>query len=73
MLSQAEAGALVVRQPDVAAATDRLAGAVRALAWSVGAVGAGGLAVAVGSGAGAVALGVAAGACALGALRAGRR
>ena len=73
VLSQAEAGALVVRQPDVAAATDRLAGAVRALAWSVGAVGAGGLAVAVGSGAGAVALGVAAGACALGALRAGRR
>ena len=74
VLAQAEAGALTVRQPDVAAATDRLAGAVRALAWSVGAVGSGAAGVAVwlaGAGGPALALAALAGLCALGALRAG--
>ncbi len=75
VLAQAEAGALTVRQPDVAAATDRLAGAVRGLAWSVGAVGSGAVGYAAwagGSVALAVGLAVLAGACGLGALRSGR-
>ena len=73
VLAQAEAGALVVRQPDVAAATDRLAAAVRSLAWSVGAVGAGAVGYAAwsgGAGALAVALAALAAACGVGALRA---
>ena len=76
VLADLEAGRVAVRQPDVTAATDRLAGAVRSLAWSVGAVGAGGvgwLAFAGGSGGLAVGLAAVAGLCALGALRAGRR
>ena len=73
VLTQAEAGALAVRQPDVTAAVDRLAAAVRALAWSVGAAGSGAVAYAAwagGSGALAAGLAVVAGVCGLGALRA---
>ena len=75
VLTLAETGALTVRQPDVAASTDRLAAAVRGLAWSVGAVGAGAVAYAAHSGGdGGLALGLAglAALCGLGALRAGR-
>lgn len=43
VLTRAEAGDLAVRQPDVTAATDRLAGAVRGAGAAVGAVGAGGV------------------------------
>ena len=75
VLAQAEAGALTVRQPDVVAATDRLAGAVRGLAFAVGAVGSGAIGYAAwdgGNGGLAVALAVLAGLCGLGALRSGR-
>ena len=76
VLGDLEAGRIAVRQPDVTAATDRLVGAVRSLAWSVGAVGAGGIgfaAWAAGSAGLGVGLAVLAGLCGLGALRAGRR
>ena len=43
VLTRAEAGDLAVRQPDVTAATDRLAGAVRGAGAALGAVGAGGI------------------------------
>ena len=75
VLSQAEAGALAVRQPDVSAATDRLAGAVRGAGFAVAAAGTGGVgywAYAAGDAGIAVALAVAAGAFAVGAARSGR-
>ena len=72
VLSQVEAGTLTVRD----AGAERLAAAVRQLAWTVGAVGAGGVGWAAWAG-GAVALGgalaVASGLCALAALGAARR
>jgi len=72
VLSEAEAGALAVRQPETVAATDRLARAVRGLGLSVGAVGFGGVgywAYAAGDGGIALALAVAAGVFGIGALR----
>ncbi len=74
VLSDLEAGRIAVRQPDVTAATDRLAGAVRSLAWSVGAVGSGGIGYAAWAGGSAgigITLAVLAGLCGLGALRSG--
>jgi predicted unusual protein kinase regulating ubiquinone biosynthesis (AarF/ABC1/UbiB family) len=72
VLTQAEAGALTVRDPSA----ERLAGAVRQLAWTVGAVGAGGVGwLAWAGGAAVLAWGLAAasGACVLAALAAARR
>ena len=67
VLTTAEAGALAVRTPDQAAATDRLARAVRGLASTVGAVGAGAVGYAAYAGGdGAIALGLAALAAVLG-------
>ena len=76
VLTEAETGALVVRQPETVAATRRLEAAVRQLAWSVGAVGFGGIgywAHTAGDGGIALALAALAAASGLGALRAGRR
>ena len=76
VLAQAEAGALTVRQPDVTAATDRLAGAVRGLAVERRGGGLGRRSATprgpAGSGGLAVVLAVLAGLCGLGALRSGR-
>ena len=76
VLTAAEAGTLAVRQPDVLRAADRVAAGLRQLAYTVGAVGAGGLGYAahLGGDAGlALALAVAAGGCVLGALGAAIR
>ena len=75
VLTRAEAGDLAIRQPDVSAATDRLAGAVRGAGFAVAAAGASGVgywAWTAGDAGIAVTLAVAAAALGLGALR-GRR
>ncbi len=75
VLTQAETGALAIRQPDVSAATDRLAGAVRGAGFAVAAAGTGGVgywAWTAGDAGIACALAVAAGAFGIGAMRSGR-
>ncbi|MEM0962407.1 MAG: AarF/ABC1/UbiB kinase family protein, partial [Bacteroidota bacterium] len=75
VLEKAEAGTLSVRQPDTVAATERLAGAVRQLAYAVGGVGSGAIAYAAHAGGdGRIALGLAvlAALCGVGMLRSGR-
>lgn len=71
VLTQAEAGTLVTRQPDALRAADRVAAGLRQLTYMVGAAGSGGVAYAAhlaGDGGLAVALAVVAGGCVLGAL-----
>ncbi len=71
VLTQAETGALVTRQPDTLVAADRIGAGLRQLSYAVGAAGAGGVGYAAhlaGDGGLALALAVLAGACALGVL-----
>ncbi|WP_412061818.1 ABC1 kinase family protein [Rubrivirga sp. IMCC45206] len=76
VLTKADTGEIAVRDPASVAAMDRLAGALRGVAYAVGGVGTGGIAYAAfagGHGALAVVLAVVASGFGIGVLRAGRR